>query len=262
MDFFDAHVHYFGDDLKIFKEQINDSKYKNIYLGYSSINFNKLDITEHLSKCSGAFIMPYCIKETDISKANASLNDFVKQNKTCKIYSVPFIDTSEKEFDRFDKFIGFKEHFYLHNSFQYEDRINSYKYLSDKNKLLILHCDNGIRVDYVKFLLEKYPKMNIQVAHLGVFRGCKEASKLVIDELSSHNNVYFDISTIFDTEIIRYALKKNSNNILFGTDVPYVLRDQYIEEYISVIKNCDISNQDAKKLFKYNAYNLLEKISE
>ena len=66
-------MHYFGDKIDNIKSQINSSKYKDIYLGYQSINYEYIDISQHINMCQGGFIMPYCIKETNIKYANNNL---------------------------------------------------------------------------------------------------------------------------------------------------------------------------------------------
>jgi hypothetical protein len=252
-------MHYLSDVSQA-KDIIENSKYKDIYLGYSSIDYDKLDIRDHISMCDGGFIMPYCFKETEIPKANKQLLELVDALKKKGFYFLPFVDNNVDERLEIKEIIGLKEHFLVHDSFRYYERIESYKYLNEKKKMLLLHCDNSIRIEYVRHLTQEFPDMIIQVAHLGVFRNSYKASKLVIDELSVLENVYFDISTVFDAEIIKYAVSKMPNRVLFGTDVPYIQDKLYFEKYNNVVKMTGLSDEVVEKLYYKNATSLIERI--
>lgn len=93
-----------------------------------------------------------------------------------------------------------------------------------------------------------------------MFRNSLDASKLVIDKLSGYDNVYFDISTVFDTNIIKYAYQKMPDRILFGTDVPYLQEDVYFEKYNKLILECQLDSESIEKIYYKNAERLLERI--
>lgn len=257
---FDAHIHMVTNDIDKIKSIVTNSKYRDIYLGYSAINYDKLDISEHLKACDGGFVMPYAFKETNIREANVELKKFADKSKLKKYYYVPFIDEELYDEMVFDKTIGLKEHFYIHDSFKFYQRLKAYEYLNDEKKLLIIHCDNSIRINYIKFLHEKFPDMKIQVAHLGVFRNSPVASRLVLDELIDLENVYFDISTIFDHDLIKYAINSNPEKVLFGTDVPYIQDDDYMKKYFDCIDKCDFNFTDRTGLMESNAKRLVDDI--
>ena len=255
----DCHMHYLCNIDEI-RDCVERSKYKDIYLGYSSIDYDHLDIANHLNICDGGFIMPYCFKETNINDANRKLFSFSKCFNKRNFYFLPFINNDIDEFMVYDGTIGLKEHFYIHDSFRYYERIKAYQYLNDYKKLLIIHCDNSIRIDYVKYLAEQYPQMLIQVAHLGIFRNSKTASKLVIDELTDCKNVFFDISTVFDKEIIQLAVKKIPERILYGTDIPYVSPNNCVEKYDNLLKDCNLSVKQTENVLYNNATVLIERL--
>ena len=259
MKMIDCHMHYVKDASAV-KKIVCSSQWKDIYLGYREIKFEKLDIMDHIYKCDGGFIMPYCFKETDVNEANRELAELKLKFTRNNFYFLPFITDSVSETLEDKNVIGMKEHFYIHDSFKYFERKKSYTYLSDHKKMLILHCDNSIRIDYVRYLLEHYPNMIVQVAHMGVFRNSLDASKLVIDKLSGYDNVYFDISTVFDTNIIKYAYQKMPDRILFGTDVPYLQEDAYFEKYNKLILECQLDSESIEKIYYKNAECLLERI--
>ena len=206
------------------------------------------------------FLIPACLKETDIIYANETLKLCAQRHiSNKKIYYAPFIE----EFNvcsEFSQFIGFKEHFLIHNCFEWANRERYYKYLDASRKLLMLHCDNINRIDYVKFFSNRYLNMYIQVAQLGCFQNSVAASLLVLDELSQLSNVYFDSSAVYNGDVLAHALKIAPDKILFGTDVPYIGSNKFTEKYKSVIEICNISEDKPRRLFSENAFELINKI--
>lgn len=258
MKFYDAHIHYIGkNSVDLLNKTVETSKYKNIFLGYVAWE-KSINIDEHIKSCAGGFVMPYCLKELSPSIGNEELINNFSTHKSMNM--VPFISTNVEDFVDFDNFVGYKEHFYIHNCFQWAERDACYKYLNDKKKLLILHCDNINRIDYVRFLCEKYPDMIIQIAHLGRFPNSFDASKLVLKELSDLKQIYFDVSATFDSELLRYATSLAEDRILFGTDVPYVYTPNYMEKYEQIISRANLSDICREKLMTENYLELISKI--
>lgn len=258
MNFFDSHLHYVGEDLLELKNTANTSPYRDIFIGYTAFSYFEFDYSKYLDSIDGCFLMPACLKETNIAKANLRFALFVEQKRMPKVYSIPFIQ--EDSVPEMFNSIGLKEHFYLHNCFQWENRRKSYEYLNDNHKLLLLHCDNINRIDYVKFLHEKYPNMIIQIAHLGCFQNSVPASFLVIDELSSLENIYFDNSAVYNSDILSYAIKTAPSKILFGTDIPYIGNMNYVDRYQPLLKSCNLDNDVTKLLLFENARRLVSEI--
>ena len=259
MKIFDSHIHYFGYSFDDFQNIIESSKYKDIFLGYKAISRKSLSIDEHIQKMSGGFVMPYCIKETNVNSANLHLLSFFQNIEVPEWYAVPFISWDLNKYVQFPRTIGMKEHFYLHNGFEWQNREDNYRYLNDHHLLLIIHSENLSRIDYLKFLATRYPEMYIQVAHLGSFRNCDAATKLVIDELAVFPRIYFDISTVFDPELIKYAQNKVNNRVLFGTDVPYISCDK-TNEYLNMLASINFDSEQLSCVLYENARELVEKI--
>ena len=69
----------------------------------------------------------------------------------------------------------------------------------------------------------EYPKMKIIVAYLGRNgKGEYDFTSDMIDKLYSDENIYTDISTIENPDLIKYAFKKFGNSrILYGSDFPF-----------------------------------------
>lgn len=248
MKFFDSHLHYV-DDAEEMAKIANESKYKDVFIGYA-FSMAHVDYESHLKQSCGCILMPACLKETNIQQANESLRDWFSRHSSKKTFCVPFIE-EELSCIEFPKFVGYKEHFYIHNCFEWARRERAYHYLDAHHKLLIN------RIDYVKFLRDRYPNMIIQIAHLGCFQNSVSASLLVLDELTKLPNVYFDGSAVFNEKLLAYALKIAPNRILFGTDMPYIGEEKVIDRYEPVVEACIDS---IKKKFLYeNACEMIEK---
>lgn len=257
---FDSHVHYVGDDKERIKALVEKSRYKDIFLGYNALNLETIDFDEHVDACCGAFIMPYCIKETDILMENTRLKKYAESSARRDLFYFPLVSDQFELFEAFPNMLGLKEHFYLHNAFQWMQRSKAYSYLNHHHKMLIIHSDDMNRIDFIKFLTSTYPSMYIQVAHLGCFRRSTTASKLVIDELSPLDNVYFDISTIWDAELITYVYQKCPHKVLFGSDIPYVGKADYFTDYDRIIKEAVAHEEQRNNILYGNAFSLLSEI--
>lgn len=258
MNYIDTHIHYCEYSVDELKLIIGNSKYKDIFLGYDKINYNLLNIDEYISTCQKVFLMPFVLKETHIETANNNLLSYLHSTKNTNIFPVPLITTNLEQMEAFPNCIGAKEHFYTHNCFEWANRTEAYNHLV--NKLLILHCDNINRIDYVKHLSIRFPHMLIQIAHLGIFKNCPPATKQVIIELSKLKNVYFDMSTVLDENILKFAINVVPEKILFGSDIPYMAEDNCIELYGEQLYNLGAMDSQIDAILFENANRVLEKI--
>ena len=241
---FDAHMHYFYGSCEDMKHLLSTSPYKDSYFVYHSVNLGRLDIDAYLSTISGAFLMPFILKETIIPEANRSLFEYSKKNSQT-VYPIPLVDEDPDCLQYIDIAIGAKEHFIKHNAFACEKREKAYNHLDAHKKFLILHCGDNVRYNYVEYLLQRYKNMRIVLAHLGVNRRERNMTEKVIKKYSVENRVYFDTSTIFDIDIIKFALSIIPvERIFFGSDTPFVLRENPIEDAVKIIMELNISDTD------------------
>lgn len=240
---FDAHIHYYYGSRDDMISILSNSPYKDSYFAYHSINLDCLNIESYLSNISGAFLIPFILKETDICKANKSLFDYVRFFSS-NIYPIPLIDEDDDCLQYIDVSIGAKEHFIKHNAFACEKRANAYKHLNDYEKFLILHCGDNVRNNYIEYLLQQYDKIKIILAHLGANRRNNNLTLKTIEKFSTNKRVYFDTSTIFDSQILNYACSIIPNDrILFGSDTPFIIGENPITETINSIKELNISEK-------------------
>lgn len=248
---YDSHVHV-GEMQKI-KDIVQNSIYKNRYRLYSSVDYRVVsEIDNYLDNVEGYFAMPIVFKEISIKEENKFLHEYCKRHSNA--LEVPLID-SYNNCDIIDNSI-YKEHFALHDYRALQSREKYYSFLNKINGFLILHCKDSVRIEYINAIVKKYPKINIIIAHLGRdvyenFSFCKN----VIDAFYGFENIFFDISTITNEDLIKYALNRcGSTKILFGTDFPYEKNcGQTIYDYCNMIMDLKISLKDKEKIFFENA---------
>jgi uncharacterized protein len=113
---------------------------------------------------------------------------------------------------------------------------------------LLVHLGFGASGNY-QWLLEKFPKLKIIIAHLGV-----PFYKSLWPEVMRNHNVYMDISSTYhvDEGLVRRAVKDvGAHKCLFGTDSPYAHVDA-IEQIKKWVINLPISESDKEKIFSTN----------
>ena len=130
-----------------------------------------------------------------------------------------------RNYTAFKRLIGFKEHFLIHEMDDVEKRAPYYEYLDRHGKILVLHCKDKGRLEYMEALRHRYPNMYIQAAHLGVDRKNIEETKLLFERFAEDSHVYFDVSTVYDLNFIAENCLSIRNQVLYGTDCPYVLQE-------------------------------------
>ncbi|MBO7490647.1 MAG: amidohydrolase family protein [Bacteroidales bacterium] len=257
---FDAHIHYFYGNKEDMKTFLSTSPYKDMYFAYHSVNFDYLNVDSYLSDIFGAFLMPFILKETDISNTNKTLFEYVRCLSS-SIYPVPLIDEVNDCVQYIEMSVGAKEHFIKHNAFACERRTDAYKHLNDHEKFLILHCDDNVRNNYVDYLLQRYDKMKIILAHLGVNRRDNNLTLNTLQKFATNKRVYFDTSTIFDSNILTAACSIIPNErILFGSDTPFVLKENPIDEAIECIMGLNLTEEEKRNILYKNAQTLISNI--
>ena len=142
----------------------------------------------------------------------------------------------EKIFDEY-QFKGIKIQPLVQNFYLDDDRLkNIYNLIIDQGKWLIAHIGTApYRNKYVGYgifqrFIEKYPNMNVIVAHMGAFEYDK-----FLKLLDHYENIFLDTTMIYiPNNIFRERKTKrptpedllhNQNRILFGSDFPNIPYD-------------------------------------
>ena len=211
---FDCHVHFYGGSLEILKKWISNSPYASKYMCYHCVDLQQVEQQKQLESGKIYFMIPFVLKETDIGIANKQL--LIYSNEKDSIIQFPLLGDSIENYEKFRNFGGMKEHFLIHSWERYNDRFMYYDYLNSKRKVLIIHCKDDIRIDYIKRLRRDFPFMYIQIAHLGVNRKDIMKTEKLLYEFQN------DISTVSDFDFIIKIFPTVKNQVLYGTDSPYV----------------------------------------
>ena len=87
--------------------------------------------------------------------------------------------------------------------------------------MLLLHCKDNVRLEYIEWLRENFPNMYIQIAHLGVDRRANDLTRILLDKYKADDHIFYDISTVINEKLLDYAMENISSQLLFGSDYPY-----------------------------------------
>jgi RimJ/RimL family protein N-acetyltransferase len=113
------------------------------------------------------------------------------------------------------------------------------------------------RVTKIHYLKDNFPRLKIILAHSGrkwPFSG-DDVIETIIPQLKHYDNLYFDTSTIRDSNTIENMVNSiGSERILFGSDFPYRkdLKENVYDLEIQTVDLADISNQDKDNIFRKN----------
>lgn len=224
----DSHVHI--GNYNICVEIMKISKYKEKYKLYDCISLQMVNTQDEYVKClDNFFAIPIIFKEIDIMRSNEYVRDYCEVNSNGIPVSIISSDFC------IPKYNIWKEHFLLNDYNKIDLRTQTYKYINDTGGFLIIHCNDKVRLEYIKKLHKLYSNINIIIAHLG--RDCFENPHFIYNILSNFNDekIFYDLSTINNPENVRNALNMIDNkNILFGSDYPYVSYGEIeqLQEYI------------------------------
>lgn len=255
--YIDAHVHV--GDYNAVNTALKGTVYKQRYRLYSALNAETVQKQEeYLQQLLCYFAIPIVLKEIGIKQANIYLQEFCKTHESA--IPVFFVGDEENVYKQNSSII-LKEHFLHHDSEEWINRRESYEYLSSVNGFLLIHSADKVRKEYIKTLRKNFPKMNIIIAHMGrnVFEEFDYTTD-IINCFKDDRQVFFDISTVKNDNIILYALNTiGDERILFGSDFPYECKsDVKLWDFTERIKSLDIPKTSKDNIFYKNAIRIVE----
>jgi len=251
---FDCHRHFYGGNIEEVLRTIETSPYSSKYMCYSSVCEEYLRNETIFNPKVKYFIMPFVLKEIDIESANYRLMNYTQCYEN--LFSVPLIGGEIGKIDHVKMVLGLKEHFLLHKWEEFDKRRGYYDWLNTNKKLLIIHCKDAVRMDCIKKIRTEYPDIYLQVAHLGVNRKNIEETLRLIEAFSGDDHVYFDVSTVFDYCFIESVRRLIGNQMLFGSDIPYINEQQFGIQMNYFFDDAWIDS------FNNNAVDLLKKLRQ
>jgi len=153
----------------------------------------------------------------------------------------------------------------VQNFYPNDERMHDiYKLVVDRGKWITFHAGTGPYhnqyVGYKNFkkFIEKYPNVNVIVAHLGFFETHK-----FFNLLDKYNNLYLDTAMVYLPKTFSKKWKENiefpteeellshEDRILFGSDFPVISYDYSCS--IEGLLNLNLSKSFYQKIFYENA---------
>ncbi len=251
----DSHIHI-GNE-KECEDIIKNSKFKDVYRIYSCINPKTIPTTANFIKdVDKYFAIPLFFCETNIEDANKLLvRQIQNDNKAIPILLL-CKNTNLKDLILLLDYNIVKEHFTLHNPNDITDRDEVYDYLNEKEGFLLLHTLSKSTYSHVINLRREYPNMRIIVAHLGRNNTCDiKYTREMIDRLHSDERIYTDISTITNSELIKYVMRRfGKTRVLYGSDFPFEVNPGVSQkDYMNPAIKANLRDDEYDYLFYENA---------
>ena len=193
----DAHLHYGkAEPLKAIAES---SPLKERFPCYRTVEFDRMDdyrkrFDEHGVKKT--VLVPFVFRELDKDAESLFVMDFAKTDPE-RFYPYALLNEDSPEFaeNHYQEIAGLKEHIVLHETILTEIRKKIFETLQSHGLTLLIHTYAEPRIQYVTDIVRNFPKLKIQIAHMGRAKPGNIPFMLsVIDAVRSFENVTFDTS--------------------------------------------------------------------
>jgi GNAT superfamily N-acetyltransferase len=246
-------------------ESLPDNRF--IQLACESLPDNRFETYTRLAEKKSIFkalAFPYPMPALETETVNAYISEAYRKNKELFIPFWRISNTISEDAIKANNIQGFKEHFALG---KYRDPAYfspSYDLILEKDLFLVVHPHMSERIEKIHFLKKNFPKLQIILAHSGrkwPFTG-EEVMERIVPELKKYDELYFDTSTIRDSNTIeRMVQALGSQRILFGTDYPYYneKNEDIYEKELQTIRKANISSFDRENILYNNFKNLFLK---
>jgi predicted TIM-barrel fold metal-dependent hydrolase len=271
-EYIDVHCHFFPLEIfkaiwDFFEQRDHQGTVKGWQIFYKSSPEELVKILEdHNVKAFTTF--NYAHKEGIADFINEWTRKFVENHKNAISFGCVWPDDNDKLeyvqkiFDIYN-FRGLKVQPLVQNFYPYDERLTKvYDLIVDKGKWYTVHAGTApYKNQYVGYkhfikLMEKYPDMNVIVAHLGAFE-----YKKFFNLLDKHENLYLDTAMIYIPDNIfpertvkrpkQEILVSYQDRILFGSDFPNIPYEY--EHSTKGLFDLNMPHKFYKKIFYENA---------
>lgn len=164
------------------------------------------------------------------------------------------------------KVLGFKLHFMVQRFLPQDERLFPlYELVMERSKRLLLHVGTGpignnfTGIESLRNVLERYPDLPANIAHLGAFE-----FNDFFNILHGYAGIYLDTSYCFLPGNFRMyklgneLLETHKTRLLYGSDFPNLFHDRH--EEISALMGLNLSQKFYDMVFRDNAKSLLNAI--
>lgn len=254
----DAHLHYgLPRQLQAVAES---SGLRSQFPCYRTVQFHRMDdyearLAEHGVERSA--LIPFVFRELDKNRENRLVLDYARKHPG-RYFPYALLDEEDPSFleENFRQIAGLKEHIVLHDTRLTAKRKEIFARLQEHGLILLMHTRADQRADYVAEIVRNFPRLKIQVAHMG--RATPEDVPFMlrmIESLRPYENVFFDTSTVRQPEVVSKAVNlTGAGRVLYGSDFPFFLREgeDIMAEQIQHVLRAGLSGEEQELIFSGN----------
>ena len=242
--FFDAHVHLGPSEVM---GPLSPERHKLPLATFSHLTFEALEAWYRQvfsgKRIAGLIAFPFPLQEVDIEGANRYILELMKREPKVKGFALAHptdarrtMAVLEKALDKGARFSGIKPYYDLLGKDVFACAISEFipealLRLMDRERLiLMLHTSRtGMgeqeNQDYVRDVLERFPRVRIILAHMGRYLAVEEFFRFCDSGLLDYPMLYLEMSSASRQEVYARVLGHPEifGRLLFGSDLPFGL---------------------------------------
>lgn len=255
----DAHLHYGLRDQV--EKIIEVSLVAKEFPCYNMVQIKTMDgyekqFAEHC--VDRTVLVPFVFREQSAREENALVLEYARQDPLRR-FPYALLDESDPDFlgRHFRDFVGVKEHVVRSKSQLTESKKVIFEQLRDHNMTLLIHSERIRREAYLLAVLENFPGIKIQIAHMG--RGLPGDTQMIcrmLEVFRPYETVTFDTSTTREPWVVERAVQTvGAERILYGSDLPFYIDspdEDIMDAQIRQILNADITDDQREAIFCKN----------
>lgn len=256
----DAHLHFGAPEP--LKAIADNSPLKERFPCYRTVEFDRMDDYQarfdehHVWK---TVLIPFVFRELD--KDAESLFVISQAQKDPEhFYPYALLNEASPDFaeNHYQEIVGLKEHIVMHQTVLTDTRKIIFEMLQAHGLTLLIHTYAEPRIQYVTDIVKNFPRLKIQIAHMGRAKpGVIPFMLNIIDAVRSFENVTFDTSTVRESIIVTEAVKRiGAERILYGSDFPFFMdetgTEDIMEKQILHVLGAEITNAQKEQIFFKN----------
>lgn len=261
----DAHLHY---GLRPVMEQI--VKTSPLAQKFPCYNMTQLDTMDRYEAILDAHdvectvLVPFVFREISIPEENATVLEFARKDPEHR-FPYAILDESDPGFigRHYRDYVGVKEHIILNESILTDEKRIIFEQVRDHGLTFLLHSQLLRRVEYVTRVLQEFPGIKIQVAHMGRGKpGDTEVIRQSLEAFRPYETVTFDTSTTREPWVIEQAVDiVGADRILYASDVPFYMEDgeDIMAAQIRQVLDARITDDQREAIFRTNFHHWIKR---
>lgn len=260
MRIFDAHLHY-GRPKPLF-DVASASPLRGKFPCYSIVQYDRMDSYEERLAEHGVektVLVPFVFRELDKGQESRLVLDYAR-TRPGAYYPYALLDEEDPTFveEHFREIVGLKEHIVLHETVLAPRRKEIFACMEQCGLTLLLHSNSERRIGYVTEIMANFPRMKVQIAHMGRDKtGSVPFMLQVLEAMRPYETVFFDTSTVRIPEVVAKAVDiVGPGRILYGSDFPFFMdpsgQEDIMDRQIRHILDAGLSQRQQEMIFSEN----------